>query len=41
MGVEVTNAGTDNEQLTPMLDQLDEAMIAYRRRHSPMAASRR
>ena len=24
VGVEVTNAGTDNEQLTPMLDQLDE-----------------
>ena len=24
VGVEVTNAGTDNEQLTPMLDQLEE-----------------
>ncbi len=24
VGVEVTNAGTDNEQLTPMLEQLDE-----------------
>jgi transposase len=24
VGVEVTNAGTDNEQLTPMLNQLDE-----------------
>jgi transposase len=24
VGAEVTNAGTDNEQLTPMLDQLDE-----------------
>ncbi len=41
VGVEVTNAGTDNEQLTPMLDQLEEPapMIACRVRHSAMAAS--
>ena len=26
VGVEVTNAGTDNEQLTPMLSQLKEPL---------------